>query len=188
MSTVDFRAPSLRQWDFLYRSPNSSNENNEKLLNVMSKIEEMRGRNILLMGDFNFPEIDWELEMSSVGEERWPTKFLNATKDAFLVQHQTEKTRHRQGEQSNLLDLVFTSREDIINEILTIAGLGKSDHSVLVIDFVGGMEIVRNEERRFDFKRADYAAMRKDLAAIDWNKELEKKSTEESWTVKKTEY
>ena len=40
----------------VYRSPNSSRENDAKLCKW---VNEMRGNNIMI-GDFNFPDIDWE--------------------------------------------------------------------------------------------------------------------------------
>ena len=41
----------------VYRSPNSSATNNGKLLNC---IHELSHRHLVIMGDFNYPNIDWE--------------------------------------------------------------------------------------------------------------------------------
>ena len=40
----------------VYRSPNSTETNNEKLYKC---IQELSNRNLVIMGDFNYPNIDW---------------------------------------------------------------------------------------------------------------------------------
>ena len=64
-----------------------------------------------IMGDFNFPSINWvDLVCSSgKGKHSLASLFLDAVQDSYLVQHVTNCTRHRQGQQSSLLDLVFSS-------------------------------------------------------------------------------
>ena len=119
-----------------YRSPNSLEQNNEKLLKVLRETgNSKRHSHILLLGDFNYREIEWENETCNTGENHPAYKFLDATRDAFLIQHQKTHTRHRQGQESSLLDLVFTNEEGMINDIETTASVGKSDHATLIIDF-----------------------------------------------------
>ena len=40
----------------VYRSPNSTKTNNEKLYKC---IQELSNRNLVIIGDFNYPNIDW---------------------------------------------------------------------------------------------------------------------------------
>ena len=50
------------------------------------------------MGDFNYPNIDWNLlERDNIGYE-----FLSLVQDCFLVQHVHDPTRS-----NNVFDLVF---------------------------------------------------------------------------------
>ena len=49
----------------IYLSPNSSTENNSVLNNVILQTSQEH-RNLLLVGDFNFPEIDWALQLANV--------------------------------------------------------------------------------------------------------------------------
>ena len=44
----------------IYRSPNSSSTNNEKLNNLIRNIDIHGYSHLLLLGDFNYPEITWE--------------------------------------------------------------------------------------------------------------------------------
>ena len=43
-----------------YRSPNSSEENNKRLLQIINNIAAIQVTHVLIMGDFNFPQIDYE--------------------------------------------------------------------------------------------------------------------------------
>ena len=44
----------------IYRSPNSSRENNRLLLEQLERANDIAGENrVLIMGDFNIPDIDW---------------------------------------------------------------------------------------------------------------------------------
>lgn len=81
----------------VYRSPSSSEENTRELNTIMSKATEATKMDLVLIGDFNFPNIDWKQEISTVGPDHSASKFLKATQDAFLVQHQKEPTRYREG-------------------------------------------------------------------------------------------
>ncbi|KAK3770271.1 hypothetical protein RRG08_029927 [Elysia crispata] len=111
---------------FVYRSPGSTQENNDKLLSLLSKATEQQRSNLIIMGDFNFPTINWRQGESGAGLDHPATKFLNATKDAFLIQHQTVPTRHREGEKSNILDLVFSNAEDLVQDITVAPAIGKA--------------------------------------------------------------
>jgi len=46
----------------LYRSPNSSDGNNHQLLQLLNEANCMKYSDILILGDFNFPHVNWELE------------------------------------------------------------------------------------------------------------------------------
>ena len=73
----------------VYRSPNSTAENNSRLNDLIRKIP----RNSLIIGDFNYPSIDWEL-MSGNAQA---TEFLDAVGENFLTQ-QTVPTKIREAE------------------------------------------------------------------------------------------
>ena len=45
----------------IYRSPKSGEVNNEKLLNLMYEISNIKHDNLIITGDFNLKQINWEL-------------------------------------------------------------------------------------------------------------------------------
>ena len=70
----------------VYRSPNADvSEVNE----LFSVIKYVSSKQVMIMGDFNYPGIDWEcLDSDSEGES-----FLSVVQDCFLFQHVLTPTR-----------------------------------------------------------------------------------------------
>ena len=54
--------------------------------------------------------------------------FLDTVQDLFIFQHILEPTRNKGGKNPNLLDLVFTDDENMIENLTYLPGLGTSDH------------------------------------------------------------
>ena len=67
------------------------------------------------MGDFNYPNIKWDSESteSNTVEE----KCIENIGDNFLFQHITMPTRGRLGNKSNILDLILTNEEGMIEDL-----------------------------------------------------------------------
>ena len=166
----------------IYRRTKGSKENTAKLNKLVKEFSNRGTKNKLLMGDFNFPEINWNTETSNVSENHPATQFLTAIKDAFLIQNQKTPTRFRQGQKENVVDLVFTSSEDIINDISVIAGLGKSDHHCLIIDLNLLPQNETSSNKR-NFRKTDIEKLKNSLNQCDWESELENKSVNETWNV-----
>ena len=113
--TIQLRNNDKMLVGVVYRSPNSSFDNSTKIINLIPNLSEYVGYSYcLLMGDFNFPNINWSTMSSPEGDQSLSTCFLNACKDGFLTQHVTKPTRHRHGQNPSLLDLVFTSDPHIV--------------------------------------------------------------------------
>ena len=69
---------------------------------------------VLIMGDFNFKEIDWDNQSVNASDNHPATKFFDISQDLYLVQHVRMPTRHREGQRSSLLDLVFTNEQFMV--------------------------------------------------------------------------
>ena len=71
----------------------------------LAKINEKPGRNILLCGDFNCPDIDWDTHfVPGAPDRKVQQKLVEVAEQFGLHQVQSEPTR-----EDNLLDLVFTT-------------------------------------------------------------------------------
>ena len=67
----------------VYRSPQSSTENNDLLLDLLQKAKGANFSNILILGDFNLPDINSELWTTSRSENHLSNKFLECLRDNF---------------------------------------------------------------------------------------------------------
>ena len=91
----------------IYRSSGSSEANNEKLNQTITEAVGLNHSHLLLMDDFNYPNIKWDSE--STESNTVEDKFIENIRDNFLFQHITMPTRGRLGNKSNILDLIFTN-------------------------------------------------------------------------------
>ncbi|CAG2203305.1 unnamed protein product [Mytilus edulis] len=121
----------------IYRSPsNNTKEYNDKLTELISEATQKGFSHILIMGDFNYPAIDWEI-WNTKGENvnSIENRFLESIQENFLFQHTTKPTRWRGTDTPHTLDLILTNEEEMINNLEYMSPLGKSDHCVLSFDY-----------------------------------------------------
>ena len=146
----------------------ADNGNSARLLNTLANLEGQ----VVIAGDFNFPNIDWERSWSdSEGE----VEFLNLIGDKFW----TQLVRGPTQQSGNTLDLVIPSSEELIAEVETLDPLGSSDHSMLEITLVGPAKDRSSKEPVPDWGKANYEAMGQTLQAVDWEELFEGKDGKE---------
>ena len=153
----------------IYRSPNSSSNNDDELAQW---IKGMRGQNVLI-GDFNFPDIDWSTGAAS-GKGR---EFYEATAESFMQQHVVDST-HRSG---NTLDLILCNREDMIKEVRGDGRIGKSDHDIITFTMDVKSNKTTNQRTILDFRKAKFDEMRKRMREIDWRDNVRDKDANDMW-------
>ena len=156
-----------------YRSPNSTRANNLLLNEMFCKAQNLQMKGILIMGDFNFPQINWESGFVDGPNGSDAELFFETSQDLFLYQHVNLKTRFRIGNNPSRLDLVFTNEEHMVDELLDHQPLGKSDHVVLSWEFIYRQVQLSDGKKttpqRLNFRRGRYKDMAKELSAIDWS-------------------
>ena len=64
----------------------------------------------MVVGDFNHPVLKWADEISPKDGDHPSSKFMEAIRDSFLVQHVKKPTYFPNEQTPNVLDLVFTSK------------------------------------------------------------------------------
>jgi hypothetical protein len=126
-----------------------------------------KNNNIIIGGDFNYKEIDWENEYASPNKEH-QSNFINAIQECYLHQHVSEPTRFRVNETPNLLDLVLSSEESLIRDLEYHPALGESDHICLRFNVMCGKQVIKEEPEKRNFYKTDYAAVAEDLGRFDW--------------------
>jgi endonuclease/exonuclease/phosphatase family metal-dependent hydrolase len=119
----------------VYRSPNASEQCSQQLNEAIHEMVSSSFSHVLIVGDFNYPAINWLDQSCSAPVDHPSHKFLNCVQDTFLYQHVVEATRYRIGQQANMLDLVFTNEEAMVSDLSSHDPLGGSDHVVLTWQF-----------------------------------------------------
>lgn len=166
----------------IYRSPNSEESNNDALLALLDEANRIKCSHLIILGDFNYKEVNWELRSVQTRANHPASKILDKVNDLFLDQVITEPTRYRYGEQENLLDWVLTDSKDCIENLSIGSPLGaKGDHCIIKF----GIKIIRKEvfiKDRRNLYKGDYDALRQIISVTNWKEALLSKTTEEAWS------
>ena len=90
---------------------------------------------LLLVGDFNYPNINREKLYFSHTPEHCASKFFTATQNSFLHQHVSTTAHSRTNQRSTLIDLIFTSDDQLITNLICGSRLGKGHHKFLEFNY-----------------------------------------------------
>ena len=155
----------------IYRSESGTTTNNENLLMLLREIEEMKYSHKLVVGDFNYKQIDWENWQTPKSDNSEEQCLINCLQDIYWFQHVSAPTRYREGATPSTLDLILTNEEDMIQQLNYESPLGKSDHSVLNFKFMVQTNIKFQPRTIYKYDKGDYVSMIKDLT-VDWENEF----------------
>ena len=101
-----------------YRSPASTTDNNMRLQDMLEKaVNGCTHDRILVMGDFNYREIDYNNYDVKADDNSDTCKFFDKTLDLYLVQHVTHTTRKREKTCESVLDYIFTDEEMLVDNL-----------------------------------------------------------------------
>ena len=165
-----------------YRSPTSTAVNDEKLLLVMENaVLQTTAHRLLIIGDFNFPEIDYSSETVTGSSTAPPAMFFAKTQELCLFQHATDVTRIRQNQVPSKLDYVFTDEENLIDVVNYEVPLGKSDHVVLTWKLLLATPPVPSNQVKYNYHKGDYQSIRNSLQMIQWKGRWEGRTVNEMW-------
>jgi ribonucleases P/MRP protein subunit RPP40 len=152
-----------------YRSPTANREEVDALCKNIAKYAKKK---TLIMGDFNYRDIDW-VDMDSGLEGR---EFIKLVNDCFLTQHVKEATRD-----ANILDLVFTSEPNMVEEVLVRNPIANCDHNVLVWNFKCSTVVEQKELKEYSYVNGNYVKIGECLDKVDWEKEFKERSVNDMW-------
>ena len=151
----------------IYRSPSSSNENNKSLLELISSVCSINSTETLLVGDFNYPNINWDNISTPLSHSSREFYFLECIKDNFLTQHVLSPTRQRGTDVPSLLDLVL-SKNNLVDNVEINSPIGKSDHATINVTL--NIQAISDIPSTFklNYFKANYNAIRNNLEIADW--------------------
>lgn len=155
-----------------YRSPNASSEEIE---NMFLTIKEASKHQAVIVGDFNYPGINWQsFEYGNSNEE----VFVNLTHDCFLTQHVMEPTRS-----GNVLDLVLTTEPNMVENLIVGEKFSTSDHQMIECDIVTKTKEKSVIKVRYIYDKADYDKIKTALLEVMWSDLFESKSLVDMWEI-----
>ena len=131
------------------------------------------------MGDFNHGNIKWDSQQSTGVEDQ---KFLCLVQDNFLTQHVLEPTRA-----ARVLDIVLSSQNEFVDNVVIQEPFGSSDHNQLHFNINIKSDKTKVKQCRRDFSRGNYKEIRKSLARIDGNDEMNNMTATECWNILRRE-
>ena len=119
-------------------------------------------KQIILCGDFNCPDISWEIgNVNTYSPDRSTQQSLiDVTESAQLTQVHNSSTI-----ESKLLDLVLTTNPTIVTHSVTVPGI--SDHDIIVTDFDVKIQY-QNKQRKqiYQFARAVWESLNDDFNTL----------------------
>ena len=111
----------------VYRSLRALYEDTKMLCNHLDRIA-LRHERIVVMGDFNLPEMKWSV--SNCGDTDSSVEYLMRQ---FIIEHNLIQIAYEPTRSDNLLDLIFVSSCFPSYEIETISPIGSSDHAAQIL-------------------------------------------------------
>lgn len=164
-----------------YRPPNSCTTFCDDLHDVLNNIVTKFPRTpLFLLGDFNFPKINWSTTSPVVCDSSCETKaFVKLCTDFNFSQLISEPTRS-----ANTLDLVLTTAPDLVHELTFLPGL--SDHCF--IHFVLNEKVKRpvtQPKQIRDYSKGNFTAINQELAIFldEYMPKFDERSVEYNWNL-----
>ena len=166
----------------IYRSPNGSDENNLLLLSLLQEVSKIKHDHIIIAGDFNLKEIDWDTRQVKGSVNSYQYKVFDCVNDLFQEQTIKESTRFRRTNIPSKLDWVLTENPQCMSNKAIGLPLGLSDHALISIEY----DCVTDKDAEDDiinysFCHGNYSAMKDELQSINWPKKIKDLNTQQLW-------
>ena len=160
----------------IYRSPNSSAENNDKLAKLVEKCD----KNSLIIGDFNYPGLDFANGLF----DHKSRSLFDVVHDRFLCNIVTFPT-HIHG---NILDLAICDfeTESKVLDISNIGNLGNSDHALIKIELDIAPKFNVSNQLVPNWRRGDTEGLKKHLHDTDFVSLISTKNANDAWQTFKS--
>ena len=169
----------------IYRSgtPATALLNDNNLHLMLKQAANIKGYSSkVIAGDFNLNKISWDPDPvipDNLNTESAECKFIDCIRDTFLHQHITEPTRFRLGQQPTLDDLIFSTEENDIEDLIYHPSIGRSDHITLQCKIKIKLKTEASKRVIYKYDKGDYIKMA-EMLNINWENELEDCNAQEA--------
>lgn len=166
-----------------YRSPSSTNTFCNELSDILSNLtQQFSSFPLFLVGDFNFPGIDWKTQPTLIKGGSECLAFINLCIDFNLTQLVTNPTRSS-SHSATVLDLILTTTPTLVPSVEHFPGV--SDHCILLCDLRACTPLVKSSKVIRDYKNADVTAINSELSSFisDYLPNLYTRTVEANWAL-----
>ena len=150
----------------VYRSPTCNNVNHEHLRTLLRNAANIGTSHVLIMGDFNYGDINWANGTTPSQLTNPATAFAETLRDLYYHQHITDPTHYRADQHPNTLNLIITNEEGMADNIVLSAPVGKSHHLCITYDFLCYSELPMKDTPRFQYHKGHYENMRNEAQTM----------------------
>ena len=162
-----------------YCPPSSTCEIMENMKETIMQVLACKNATLLLSGDFNLPDIDWETNTlkENPTHQRESRLLLEMSSELGLKQFVDFPTRG-----SNILDLILANKEFSVSDLLSCPGV--SDHDMLMYKFHVKAEKNINRARNvYFYDKADLAGLKRFLqnAYVNFRAHAASMNVEAQW-------
>ena len=154
-----------------YRPPNADESFLSDFKYFLDKYSGTGLTNLVVVGDFNFPNTDWNLGCPT-GSDPETVEFCNVLDDFFLLQKNLHVTRDTSnpGSHGNILDLVLTNDEFLVDDVLVHPNAFDSDHHPLTFKLHVKKTRPRNAQCKvYCYRSGDFNGLRETLRTLPWD-------------------
>ncbi|XP_059809285.1 uncharacterized protein LOC132382840 [Hypanus sabinus] len=128
---------------------------------------------VVIVGDFNFPHVDWEAH-SVKGLDG--LEFVKCVQDSFLQQYIEVPTRD-----GAVLDLLLGNAIGQLTDVCVGEHFRSSDHNSISFNIIMEKDRTGPRVEIFNWRKANFEGMRRDLERVDWVKLFYGKDVIEKW-------
>ena len=137
-----------------YRAPDSLDSNDEKLFSLLNEVSRNR---VVVMGDFNFAELNWN-RLENLDSSH---PFVDCLNNNFLYQVIDEPTRGK-----NYLDLILSSEENMAQNVIIGEPFETSDHQIARFELISQRLESKKITPSYDYFKVDYNIVRKQVTSL----------------------
>ena len=141
-----------------YRALSQSLAENESFITHLKRNLEST-RRFTLVGDLNYPDIDWSDYHT---RHNYAQVFLDFVNENHLIQWVDKPTR-----ESNILDICLSSDPRGIKNLVVHPTFSTSDHSYITCE-IDSVNYKSEPNSFYDFRSANWDGIHNHLAAVDW--------------------
>ena len=169
---ITFCLPDFRVFiAVVYRPPSNTEVDNDQLVSYLSDF--CADKEVIVLGDFNLPNLDWMCSDAPATCSTVERNFLNLFNVLGLTQWINQPTFPRSG---NILDLILTTEPDRLGHVEVCPPLPGCDHCLAVCDYVfepnDTLPISHPRPCRRAWSKGRFASMRQLLKDMDWDFEF----------------